>query len=351
MGHSQKIDQLDRRPIVTFILFAYNQEEFIREAVEGALRQTYEPLEIVLSDDCSTDRTFEIMNEMASAYVGPHIVKTVRTPENLGLVDHVLTRGREASGDVVVVAAGDDISEPHRTARIAEAFASNPRLGVVGSWVADIDENGIVLQERRICLMPDGIIPRDNKQINMIALGCSAAYRRWVFDVPLSSADVRFGEDLLLSFYVNLLGAHIAFIEAPLVRYRKHAAALSNLVDTRVMQVEDYIRRAAEGRLQFLDESERIAAALNMEDRLDESEISRARAFALDAAQWPNLTFKQRLQRIVGGDYAGEFKPNWKRFAWRAVRLWGTFPAYQPKLLISWLRASFRRLVGLLSSA
>ena len=52
-------------PLVTFALFAYNQEAFIREAVASALSQTYEPLEIILSDDCSTDRTFAIMQELA----------------------------------------------------------------------------------------------------------------------------------------------------------------------------------------------------------------------------------------------------------------------------------------------
>jgi hypothetical protein len=49
---------LKERPFVTFALFVYNQEKYIREAVEGAFSQTYEPLEIILSDDCSTDRTF-----------------------------------------------------------------------------------------------------------------------------------------------------------------------------------------------------------------------------------------------------------------------------------------------------
>jgi len=47
------------RPLVTFALVAYNQEQYIREAVEGAFAQTYEPLEIILSDDCSSDRTVE----------------------------------------------------------------------------------------------------------------------------------------------------------------------------------------------------------------------------------------------------------------------------------------------------
>ena len=62
------------RPLVTFALFSYNQEQFIRQAVESAFAQTYSPLEIILSDDFSSDGTFEIMQEMVAAYSGPHRV-------------------------------------------------------------------------------------------------------------------------------------------------------------------------------------------------------------------------------------------------------------------------------------
>ena len=52
---------MSERPLVTFALFAYNQEKYIREAVEGAFSQTYQRMEIILSDDCSTDSTFDIL--------------------------------------------------------------------------------------------------------------------------------------------------------------------------------------------------------------------------------------------------------------------------------------------------
>ena len=55
------------RPLVSALVLGYNQESIIRKAVEGAFAQTYIPLEIVLSDDCSTDRTFDIMREMAAS--------------------------------------------------------------------------------------------------------------------------------------------------------------------------------------------------------------------------------------------------------------------------------------------
>ena len=76
-------DNATDQPMVTFALFAYNQEKYIREAVKGAFSQTYEPLEIILSDDCSSDRTFEIMQEMAKAYQGPHRVVARTNRKNL----------------------------------------------------------------------------------------------------------------------------------------------------------------------------------------------------------------------------------------------------------------------------
>ncbi len=51
------------KPLVTFMLRTYNHERFIREAVRSALTQTYSPLQVVISDDCSQDRTFEIIQE------------------------------------------------------------------------------------------------------------------------------------------------------------------------------------------------------------------------------------------------------------------------------------------------
>ena len=40
----------ENRPLVTFLLFSYNQENYIREAVEGVLSQDYESLEIIISN-------------------------------------------------------------------------------------------------------------------------------------------------------------------------------------------------------------------------------------------------------------------------------------------------------------
>ena len=70
------------RPLVTFAIFAYNQEATIAEAMAGALSQTYEPLEIIFSDDFSNDQTYQKMLDVVCCYDGPHQVRVRRNANN-----------------------------------------------------------------------------------------------------------------------------------------------------------------------------------------------------------------------------------------------------------------------------
>src|SRR5918997_5688988 len=111
------------KPLVTFMMFAYNHERFVREAVRGALAQTYSPLQIVISDDCSQDRTFEIIEEEVAGYEGPHQVLLNRNSRNLGLGGHVNRVMELAQGKLIVAAAGDDVSLPTRTEEFVRAWS------------------------------------------------------------------------------------------------------------------------------------------------------------------------------------------------------------------------------------
>lgn len=134
-----------QRPLLTFAIVAYNQQDYIREAVEAAFAQTYSPLQIILSDDCSPDRTFEIMQAMADAYAGPHRVCLNRNRTNRHIGGHINVVMSLAEGDLVVVAAGDDISVPERVERIFATWdnAGRPQycsiLSAVEHFGADVE--------------------------------------------------------------------------------------------------------------------------------------------------------------------------------------------------------------------
>ena len=147
-GNSELPEGTADRPLVTFALFAYNQEKYIREAVEGAFSQTYSPLEIILSDDCSSDRTFEIMEEMAREYRGQHLVKVRRSAENSGWANHINRVLEVAVGEVITWSAGDDIAAAERTKIFLEAMEKKPTASYVHSALEIIDENGLHLGYR-----------------------------------------------------------------------------------------------------------------------------------------------------------------------------------------------------------
>lgn len=133
------------RPLITICLTAYKQEKIVEEAVRGALSQTYEPLEIILSDDCSPDGTFEVMKRMTVEYRGPHKVILNRNAENLGLGAHVNRVMSMAHGTWLVMMAGDDVSFPERVERQYEATLRHPDARGIGAAWNRVDWQGKLL--------------------------------------------------------------------------------------------------------------------------------------------------------------------------------------------------------------
>lgn len=226
-GNTKLPESTSDRPLVTFALFAFNHERYIREAVVGALSQTYSPLEIILSDDCSTDRTFEIMQEMAAAYDGPHMVRLRRNPRNLNVAPHVISVLRESKGEFFVLAAGDDVSDPMRTKKIIDFFQETGATGV-HSGCRLIDDAGNIVAENYVA--KGGVHVRSWFRADQISFihGATSAYSRRVMNcLPERQYNVH-GEDGLLTTAILANGLTIRFLRDKLVDYRTHAEALSN---------------------------------------------------------------------------------------------------------------------------
>ncbi|MDB4248471.1 glycosyltransferase family 2 protein [Amylibacter sp.] len=219
-------DKATDEALVTFALLAYNQEEYIREAVEGAFAQTYSPLEIILSDDCSSDKTYEIMQAMAVAYKGSHNVSVRKTKRNSGVFNHFMEVCKIARGKIFVVAAGDDISIPERTVRLVQSLKSNIACAAAYSITEQIDEKGANLG----CFSPPERESRDFVQGGMLhLLGCSAAYitQHLTNIAPFKSKAI--AEDAFMSHVLQLAGFGVCRVDRPLVRYRVSQNNLSIL--------------------------------------------------------------------------------------------------------------------------
>ena len=210
------------RPLITFLLLAYKQEEYIRGAVEAAFAQTYSPLQIILSDDCSPDRTFAIMGEMAAAYRGPHEIRLNRTAANGQIGGNINSAMPSARGALTVLAAGDDLSLQHRVARNYEVWhaAGRPEYCSVLSGVEHFGE-GREPHYSPAEVAQAGAYPpylfEDTHVYNGSGQAFTTATFRLFGDFPAGLVN----EDSAL-IVRNIIAGRLLTVDEPLVRHRLH---------------------------------------------------------------------------------------------------------------------------------
>ncbi len=214
-----------KRPTISYVVTAYNIEQYIEESINCAFSQTFSPLEIVLSDDCSTDRTYEIMERMAKAYKGPHSIVLNRNAVNLGITRHMNKAYLElASGELIIAAHGDDLSLPERAERSWEFLSQHQDFTAVSFSVDAINEKGerlkqhsaIVKQPHFYDFHSGGNIPAPSR----------CFYKKVMEQFGPMNDDCP-TEDEVISFRALLLGRN-AFLPDHMVQYRKHKGSASN---------------------------------------------------------------------------------------------------------------------------
>ena len=218
-------------PLMTLLLVAYNQERFIAESVAGALAQTYSPLEIILSDDCSTDGTYREMELVAKNYTGPHKIILNRNTVNLGIGGHFNRCLELSTGEFIIASAGDDISLPDRVRQIYRCWRSSDAINAVFSNLEKIDENGISLGPMY------GAPPRFarsisdfKKNIGCWVVGASFSFEKKIFQkYGVLDPAIR-QEDGCLAFRAILEG-EIGYLDEMLVKYRHHGGNVSQSLD------------------------------------------------------------------------------------------------------------------------
>ncbi|MBO6023323.1 MAG: glycosyltransferase [Bacteroidales bacterium] len=228
---------MNNKPLVSFCIFSYNQENYIQDALEGAVGQDYENLEIVVSDDCSKDGTQQKIDEFVAAYKGPHRIIVNKNQQNMGIARHVNKVLYEIShGDIVLLAAGDDKSLPNRTTMSVEFFERFPEIASLSFLSQATDENlNPKIDYEKTCFRPHTFTILTLNDYLRYNIGCfsgdSRALRRSVVDSfpPLSYAKA---EDYFLYLRSLMIGS-ICYIREPVLLRRVHGNNVSASIPTR----------------------------------------------------------------------------------------------------------------------
>ncbi|WP_300032389.1 glycosyltransferase [uncultured Roseobacter sp.] len=202
----------------SYVLLTYNQASTVEEALTSALSQTGRPLEIVVTDDCSTDDTFSLIRKTVEGYHGPHRIILNRNEKNLGLAGNIGRAHDISSGDIIIAAAGDDVSLPHRSSRILDTFIADDPL-LVCSYADVIGPNGEkVAGNFRTAAFYQSADLKKAARSKSLYLGATGAWHRRIYD-KYGPLDPCAYEDLVFGFRAAL-EEKVAVIREELVRYR-----------------------------------------------------------------------------------------------------------------------------------
>lgn len=132
-----KIDILKiREPLVSVFIPSYQHAPYVRQAIESILGQTYRHFELIISDDGSSDRSAEIIQE----YSADDRISVRLLPEN-STGEHNNTVFHEFRGEFFAVLNSDDYWTPDKLKKQVSYMLDNPHIGVVLSDAELIDEH------------------------------------------------------------------------------------------------------------------------------------------------------------------------------------------------------------------
>lgn len=116
----------ETNPLVTVVTVTYNSSAYVRDAIESVLAQTYKNIEYIIGDDCSTDNTWQIIQE----YKDPRI-KAYRNEVNLREYPNRNKAIEMAQGKYLMFIDGDDIIYPNGISVFVEYALKFPGVGLI----------------------------------------------------------------------------------------------------------------------------------------------------------------------------------------------------------------------------
>lgn len=231
--------------LVSVVVITYNSAAFILDTLESIKSQSYNNIELVISDDCSTDNTVELcqkwIRDNGDLLSG---VKLVSTPKNMGVSGNCNCGIKASNGKWIKLVAGDD-QLTHDSVEEYLKYMMAEKKEICSSQLLLFSDDKVDLsaEQKAYDYFNDLIINTHQVQLRMIRTKLyipspAIFFSRKLFD-EVGGFDERFPFCEEWPFFYKILekGYHIGFLEKELVRYRIVDGSLSrngNMINKRV---------------------------------------------------------------------------------------------------------------------
>lgn len=223
------------RPNISVAMATYNGEKYIQEQLDSLAKQTVLPLELVVCDDGSKDKTLQIVRDFAA--VAPFPVHIYTNETNLGYADNFLKSASKCKGSWIAFCDQDDVWFAQKLARVCDVIErySGDELVLVGHTslmaTGDIELTGQRLPDFR----RDAYVKRASNFGFFCIVGFSMIFRKVLISQVDSALRPRVyrqnpktppGHDQWIGMLANAVG-DIAYIGEPLAIWRRHDLSLT----------------------------------------------------------------------------------------------------------------------------
>jgi len=234
------------KPQITVALPVYNGQEFLAQAIDSVLKQTFTDFELLILDNCSTDGTLKI----AESFRDPRI-RIVSNEKNIGMIGNWNKAVEMALGDYLKILSHDDLLEPTCLAEQFKGFqkATRKNIGIVTSKRQIINESGKVVMPGLGLFGPTRLISgravarkvvRAGRNIigepSVVLLRTSVLKTLGGFEEPQFTPDIKMWLKILRD-------SDLLFINENLAKYRLSSTSTSNsILSSQGSQFVDLIR-------------------------------------------------------------------------------------------------------------
>jgi len=237
-------------PKISICIPVYNGEQFLLQAVESALRQSYPDFEVIIIDDASTDGAARLAAEVVTGNGKAHLFRNDR---NIGLVGNFNACLRQAKGEYIKFLCADDFLMPTCLEKMAKVLDDHPSVSLVAAGCLIVNEAGETISVRHYARTEArvGGVEAINRCLfgtNYIGEPSAVMFRR---EAALRGFREEFPHLVDIEMWFHLLEqGELASLAEPLCAIRRHAGQMTKeniksgaLIEDNVRLFEEYARK------------------------------------------------------------------------------------------------------------
>lgn len=232
-----------KQPLVSVIITSYNNGKYLKTAIDSVVNQSYDNIEIIVSDDASTDNSRKVME----TYIYPERINIthIQQPHNMGPSGNRNSAVQRAKGKYISFLDGDDAYEPCKIEQQVQVLENNPQYGVAYCPSVHYSEN---FKEIKFIQNTHNFVSgwvSEHLFVGCFIQGMSIMVRRDLFNqiggFPNTDAILGLGEDWQFLLNISTI-TQFGFTETHCYKYRIHSTQVSKNVERRILS-DRIIRR------------------------------------------------------------------------------------------------------------